>query len=340
MVVQTSVRDGAARLPPPLQRAHFVVDTAPHTVWDYELTKKNHEFLRGIDPGYFAYIASTHGTLLKSDDRDEQNRAAIALRIAYSQALETFCALLAAAVQAPHCALGWMLQYRNRHLEAVIGKLYREEPLYSMLPGGTSWKAISTAVHKFQLGDTEREQQLTQGFTRLWRRFAEDFLDQGSLDEYNSLKHGLRARPGGFKVAIASAQASGDPPPPEAWPAPSGSRHGSRFFTAEPLSPHQYNWKLTQRSRNWTPEDFRARLNLLTLSISNVVTFLRGTSGDASESLLLQYPMDMADFETPWVGRPGFQTMDQHSGVSAKHIRPRTGEQIRAAYPTRPHPEG
>jgi hypothetical protein len=320
----------------PIRGSQFIVDETPHAFWDDDLEAKNHAFLRGIDPGYFTHIAAVHAPYVESDDREERQRAAAAIRLAHSQALETFCALLATAVQAPSFALGWMLRYENRDLQAVIGKLHRGERVYSMLPGDTTWESLSTAVHRFQLGDAARERELTQGFARLWSRFAAQFLNWGRTQEYNSLKHGMRARLGGFKLSFGTERVPGEPPPPGAMTPPSGSLFGSAFFTAERVVPKQRDWALTERFRNWEPDDLRAGVELLAISISNVVTFLRGTSGDTSETPVLRYPDNTEDFDAPWSARLAFETMDAHPTVGPEHVKPWKAEDVRAAYPTRP----
>ena len=319
-----------------IQGTQFIVGETPHTFWDDDLVEKNHAFLRGIDPGYFTHVAAVHAPCVESEDCEERQRAAAAIRVAHSQALETFCALLAAAVQAPGFALGWMLRYENRDLHALVGKLHRGERVYSMLPGDTTWESLSTAVHRFQLGDAARERELTLAFARLWRRFAEQFLDRGRTQEYNSLKHGMRARLGGFKLSFGTERAPGEPPPPDAMTPPSGSMFGSAFYTAERVVPKQRDWALTERFRNWEPDDLRAGVELLSISIGNVVTFLRGTSGDTSQPNVLRYPENLEDFDAPWRARLAFETMNANTTVGPEHLKPWKDEDLRVAYPTRP----
>jgi len=97
-----------------LEPVKFVVYDTPHACWDLELRRKNLEFLEGIDAEYFRYVAEMNVTHLESDNK---HRAALALRLAYSQGLETLFALLGARIQAPHCVIGWMLAYENKELQ-------------------------------------------------------------------------------------------------------------------------------------------------------------------------------------------------------------------------------
>lgn len=92
----------------------FMIDTRPLCVWDTEIEAINLRFIRGIDPNYFQYVAESSFAALEGENA---KYAALTLRTAYSHALETFFALLCAALQAPDCVVGWILQYRNTELE-------------------------------------------------------------------------------------------------------------------------------------------------------------------------------------------------------------------------------
>jgi hypothetical protein len=65
-------------------------------------------------------------------DRDSQH-AALALRAAYSQALETLFALIFAAVQARWCIPAWVNAYKNEELRNLVKKVQEEQPIISVL---------------------------------------------------------------------------------------------------------------------------------------------------------------------------------------------------------------
>src|SRR5688572_29868789 len=91
----------------------FAVGDRAACMWGVELSAQNDRFLTGIDPSFFNYLVETHVPLLDGPNRQ---RAALAIRTTYSHALETFFALLLAAIQAPHCPLGWVMRYRPGEL--------------------------------------------------------------------------------------------------------------------------------------------------------------------------------------------------------------------------------
>jgi hypothetical protein len=115
----------------------FVVDETPYICWDPDLQRKNLEFLRGIDSKYFQYVVESNIEHLEGDDK---HRAALAIRLAYSQALETLFALLGALVQAPTCPLGWMLA-------SVVTKISKGEAILSRHAPAITWQTLSCNVH-------------------------------------------------------------------------------------------------------------------------------------------------------------------------------------------------
>lgn len=294
------------------ERVSFWVNEKEHVIWDHEIHAKNLEFLRGFDPGYFRHVAELYSPLFKHDDEEERQRAAAGVRLAYSVALETFFALLATAIQAPKMALGWMLKYRNADLEALLQKLYSGETVHSAWPDQFSWTSFAAGVHQlpFDAAAVSEEDQLIHGFARAWRRFAGEFLDQDMSAEYNSLKHGLRARVGGFTLSVALPEAVGVPPVPEAWTPPSGSSFGSAFYALVGLG-EQRNWAVRKCSRNWVPDNMIAGLVLLSISINNIVWFLRAEGGDSTPQQF-QRPSDFGLFHAPWAVRLEWDQMDEH----------------------------
>ena len=296
----------------PAPSVSFVVHETEHVIVDHAVTERNIEFLKGIDPGYFRNVAEVYSPLFGSDDKEQRQRAATAVRLAYSVALETFSSLIAAAVQAPHFALGWMLRYRNADLEKVIRKLHSGEPVQSAFPQNFSWLTLVETVHQIPFDDEAvgQEDQIKLGFAKAWKRFSAEFIDQTINDEYNNLKHGFRARQGGFTLSVALPEATGVAPPAEAWTPPSGSSFGSTFFTLVKLEERR-NWGLRRCSRNWVPDNMISGLVLLSISINNLVWFLRFQGGDSTPQEL-QRPTDLALFSAPWAVGLEWDQIEEH----------------------------
>jgi len=73
--------------------------------------------LRSLDADYFTFQGRQFARSLETEDAQ---RAAVALRSAYSHALETFFALLFAAIQAPDCVPAWLALYQPAELVALV----------------------------------------------------------------------------------------------------------------------------------------------------------------------------------------------------------------------------
>ena len=65
----------------------FLVGERAICVWDHDIKKLNTDFLNGIDPGYFEYLADTHFERLGEGSEDTYQYAALAIRTAFSQGL-------------------------------------------------------------------------------------------------------------------------------------------------------------------------------------------------------------------------------------------------------------
>jgi hypothetical protein len=108
----------------------------------------------------------------------EKQYAATALRIAYSQALETFFALLCATIQAPDCVIGWMLKYRVYELEDLVKKIRERRKIYSKFRADRfMWEVIAEIIFMyFRTGDDQKDEAIRKNFSGLWRRLSSDFV--------------------------------------------------------------------------------------------------------------------------------------------------------------------
>lgn len=282
-----------------LQYRFFVVDERPYCLWDTNISDRVLKFLDSVDPSYYEYLANTHSQALSGDD---SQRAALAIRAAYSQALETLFALICAAIQAPQCVPAWMASYRNQDLKNVVSKIHNNLPIQSLLvQDRLSWETVSAIIHtSLIMEDKERESKVKEVFGRLWSHFASDFLDDAFTIEYNSIKHGLRIRPGGFSLAIGAQEKPGIPAPPEKMQLLGKSEFGSSYLTLERIGVLSHHIRLRHPHRNWNPEDMAWGLHLISLSIFNVLSALKILNGVSAENVKFQWPTDDSIFDEPW----------------------------------------
>jgi hypothetical protein len=303
----------------------FVVNETPYCLWDVNLEKTTLQFVKGIDPKYFEHIARIHGNLLEGEER---KYAATALRVAYGQGLETLFALIGAVVQAPHFIVGWMLKYKNSELYDLINKINsRRLVLTQMAEKDVSWQSISNLIlQKVSTGDSEHDQKIREEFANLWERFATDFLDENKKYEYNSIKHGSRAAMGGLKLTI------GRKPKPRVADASEKmltlleSEFGASFFVPENLG-NSRNFTLNQFHATWRAENLIAALQLISVSIDNILNFIKMLYVDDGRQIKFSFPLEFEDFQRPW-REVGEGVVKMGSVIRKENIEPLTANEI------------
>jgi hypothetical protein len=302
----------------------FLVDERPYCMWGWDLPAENLRFLDGLDPKYFNHVSDLHAAALDSDGRQY---AALALRLAYSQALETFFALLGAALQAPQCAVGWMLAYTNFELRNVVQKLSDGAPLKGPVTFSGDWDHLSREIHLFELDDRREDRRIKSVFAILWKTFAFDFLDERFSDEYNSMKHGLRVRPGGFWLTIGGELEDGGTDAPSAV-IDSRSEYGSRFFRVRSLAHKRTNFSAVEAARNWDPVALAVRIELLSVSIGNVISYLKVKGGTTEEAVQFNWPIDDGTIDLVWKADYKFASIEGGRQLEPEDIEPMTKAEI------------
>ncbi len=283
----------------------IVVGKRPFCIWDTELPRHTVEFLESIDASYFEYVANTHlGHIGDGDDAKtkESQHAALILRATFSQALETLFALIAAAIQAPYCPQAWMSLYKTYELHDLIDAIKNYRPLLSQVKHKVlTWRTISDAIYlSLVLEDKEKEQLIKAGFAQLWSHFASDFLDREFTEEYNSIKHGMRVRPGGFYIAIGSQRRQGEPAHPNHMHLLGKSEFGSGYLVPEKIGDTNIHLRMINHHRNWNPEDIAWGLHMVSMSIANIQAALKILNGIPATEVQFSWPNDMDTLLQPW----------------------------------------
>lgn len=308
----------------------FVVNENPYCLWDVETYgERTLEFVRGIDPTYYDHIASIHGDLLEGD---EKQYAATALRIAYTQGLETLFALIGAVVQAPYCIAGWVLKYTNKDLYELVKKINEQQPIITQLVNTkVTWQAIADLVFSnLRMGDEEKDKELRRCFANLWKRFAKDYLDDINIAEYNSLKHGSRAHMGPYHLAMGLEDTPGVPAPPERMETISASQFGSSFLVPVKLHDRR-NFTVKTFRKNWQPQNMIYGLNFISMSIGNVLSFIKIFHKESVEKAPFSFPPDFDDFKKPWAEHGGM-VVNWGARIDERDVTPLTEEEILKFY--------
>ena len=290
-----------------MRRVCFVVAERPRCIWLTDPVARNVEFLRSVDSDYFAYLAKVHEEKLTGNDR---MAAALSLRSAYSQGLETLFAFLCATVQSPQCIFGWLESYSNNELRATVEKVSQGHEVATVMPERPiTWESISQRIHAGVVsGDDEKQAQLVAEYAHLWRRFASDLLDAVVQKEYNCIKHGFRAKSTGFNFKFGDSSFV-------------GSDYGSRFFAVEKIGNDAHNFFVHQHGVNWSPIKLVDRLHLVSASISNIVNRLLLWFGQPVTPEAFKYPADFGAFRSPWDDGIQVMTVDIRHGLKESSIK-------------------
>ena len=287
----------------------FAVVDKPYSVFEWDLPERNLRFIRGLDAGYYAYLARTISQNITEED---QQRAAVALRIAYSHGLESLFALLFAALQAPDCTVAWLLKYRREDIVELANRIGHRQRILSKLKfERKGWPAVAIAMFSPLFEEEQRNKLPIAELGKTWGRFASEFLDQEMNREYNNLKHGFRVTPGGFTMSFGLQEEPDKPAPADRMTSLGGSRYGSSYFVPEQLNVDANHFRIRNQSRNWVLQNMINGLQLITLSVHNIIVFLRVLNRDDTSDCQFRMPNDPAFLNSPW---------NQHIGVFASHI--------------------
>ena len=249
----------------------FAINESACCVWDADPYARNAEFIEGLRPEFFTYLADIHTADLAGPRRQ---LASMALGAAYGQGLETLFAVLFASLQAPDCVVGWLPKYRQGDLNELVAAIGHRLVLTKVPLHAVTWDGIVDVFHSpFQSFNRDAEPAIKKVVARLWQRLAADFLDPIRCDQYNTIKHGFRSQPGGVRVQIGNPVSVGNPPNIAKSFDLGGSEFGSSFVTLEALKPFQF--RIQRKALNWDPEILADRLRLITFSINNIIAFLR-----------------------------------------------------------------
>jgi hypothetical protein len=276
----------------------FAVFERASACQDLNLKEKNLEYLEGMDFGYFRYVAEANAEALEGENK---HRAAVALRVAHHQGLETLFALLGALIQAPHCVVGWMLAYKTHELKDLVEAVSTGRSFPTALKGKqVRWEEVAMVVHGQLPYEQEKTKWIQDGFGKMWRRFAGEFLDEAGAQEYNSIKHGMRARPGGFTMSFRKEESLGVVAPGAVSKSLGGSVFGTSFYYREKLTIDKFSFRPRSKSLNWDPQNLINSLVLISMSIQNIIGVLRINNGVAPEKCQFTTPDRESAFLEPW----------------------------------------
>lgn len=286
-----------------MQNSIFVVNREPFCIWEIDIRERNKEFLEGIDTEYFDYALKVHG------EADDEKRASVALQTSLHHATEMLFLLLGAYIQAPDCAYAWIAKCSNADLRELLNKIgIGDKSIFTKLRVETvTWNNIASCIFSGYMPGTDRNKKSVKLFADLWQSLAQGYTDQNQIDEYNCIKHGFRVRAGGFSLAVGVEHEYGVAPPTEEMKSIGSSKYGVSYFKLESIGKKMGDRNIRSRrtSVNWSMERTMLLLQLVSMSINNIVSALKIANGALAGTCKFLRPMEDADFQKPWHFSPG-----------------------------------
>ncbi len=279
-----------------LHATGIIVNDKPYAFWGTGLKEQNRSHVFSIDPDLWKNLFNNAIKPFAEESNDSQLliASATAARIQLGLALETLFALLFAAIQAPHYVVGWLQHYRNRDIDSLINKVNSGSRVsLGVKLNPVSWPAISDLIHcEFALSDKKIEKETKARLAEVIETFAQEYIDEGMKQEFNSLKHSMRVRAGGFGMSCSFTTRNGES---------SGDIHlgqgdyGSTYYRSLPIPNMGRNQRILERvSYNWNLARIKESMELIRILIHNVRTFILGHNGflDGEHAVYL-YPLDL-----------------------------------------------
>ncbi len=304
----------------------FVVNDEPYCIWEMSVKERNAHFLKCIDVKYFDYLVETH---ISTDD---DKRAAMALRASLHHAMETLFSLIGAYVQAPDCTYAWISKCSNTQLRNLVSSISRpDNTLFTKLTmDKVSWGHISKGVFQSFMPGTDRNKEIVDSFSKFWDRLSYEFVHPNHVDEYNSIKHGFRVRPGGVFVRAGIEKKPGVALPLEETDLVGGSEFGTSFYKIEPAGSTKRNRSLISNdiTVNWSVEEVCSLFQLISLSINNVVSALKILAGAKAGECEFLVPEEFEAFDRPWEYSPDLNNFKMNFVLDKSKIRPMSKKEL------------
>jgi hypothetical protein len=286
------------------------VNDEPFCLWETDIKNMNLEYIGHIDPQYFEFIADTNEGYL---DGENKHRAASVIRTSYYHGLETLFSLICAALQAHYCIFGWMLKYKNQQLRDMVNAINSDSAIFisQLNIDRINWKSIAEAIFRGANMPEDESEKYIQAYSVLWSRFAEIFLDEKSVAEYNSIKHGRRIGTGGYSLTVGPADHSRVPPNPEDMKLIGTVGYAHSFLTVETVGGIKANPNIgvNRNTLAWNPRAHCVALRMISYSIQNILVLIKRANNYDVSKLQIIIPQEMEIFEKPFENLPNIPFM-------------------------------
>lgn len=278
----------------------FYVLDEPYVFWSSDALRQNTDFLRNMDTDF--YYRTTHryyfdddGNIALDDESDNRKPHSSLARLLWHHGLENLIMLLGAYVQAPHAVPGFYLKCRNEDVQRICTYLLAEEPPKAHALQRSDFKLRGLVSGMHVCANWTDKSETVDLFYRALSGMLQAYGRKDHRDEYNSVKHGLRASHGRFGLAIGIQEAPGIPAPADQMEMIGDSQDGSHFLVADPARvgskrEQRQHFSTRQASIGWSLEKVVCDLQLISILLSNLVSALRIAAGSQPGTVVFNRP--------------------------------------------------
>ncbi|WP_319416470.1 hypothetical protein [Marispirochaeta aestuarii] len=276
------------------------VNRKSYYLLDEDPIQKNLIFLSNLQPLYYHELTKIlYKQLQKSKDENKPcHHIAVQMRTIYGQAIESLFAYIFALLQSPFSIVAWIQKYHDRDLKSLIQEFDRNKTIkYSKLqmlkPG---WNGLSETINNFDAGNKENATFIKENFASFWSLLGREYTNYKVYKEYCHIKHGFRIAHGGFKFILTTTEdikkgkeiLSGE------------SDYGAKIYIDEDVrnTPKELNlFSLRETFFNWDIELLYKRIEVISYSINNVISFSKGLNKNdfTKEEFIVPDPLSLFD---------------------------------------------
>jgi hypothetical protein len=290
----------------PASVAFRVIDR-PFVLWSHDSQSENIKFLDSIDSDFYHrtvqnLFCDEKGNLrIDADNSDARKDVSSLARLIWNHGLETLVMLLGAYIQAPFAVHGFFLKCENKDCREIARYLLSGQipESHCLTNPQFDFDAFVRGIHAGTIW--ANDEATMSNFARSLRGMLREYDRNDHRAEYNSIKHGLRARHGRFAVAFGLEDTPGVPAPEENITMLSDSMDGSHFFTiktfpnvSKKIAREQFS--VRHSSVGWSLEKTLLDIQIFSSWIGNVVSAIKIAMGALPKSVQFFRP----DVDPAW----------------------------------------
>jgi len=327
----------------------FCVIDRPFAVWSWDIIAESRAFLEGVDHNFYLRIAKKilsdenlifddNAELGMNEIKSRKDIAAIS-RLLRHHGIETLIMLWGALLQAPHAPHAYFLKCKTEDTRALARLFIRDECPKFLRTKNSSLKFMDIVNGIHARTPYCDDDVYLQRLGKVARSLIASAADDDDRDEFNSLKHGLRTRHGGFQLQVGVEDTPGVPANESDMVVLGASNDASWFNVARPLLnatnvESRVNFEIGHTTLPWSLAKTICDLQLLSILIGNTVSTLLIGCGAPPSTVQFHRLVDAEEwwerYET--MGHTGIMRWSMANNIDAGVVHVRSAEDVIDSY--------